>query len=914
MAEGVHKIKTQSFEIELNNEELAYQLKDTFGDLVKQKIIQGVEKVFDELCPEDVTIKIPHLEIDLGEIDIHNIGSELEYRLRQELKKYLIQVVESIEHNQQTTDYEVITNSASNASLVQIFLESGILPWWAPDTYYGNNFEFSLFKLLAEIGEDPIELTILLRKVAGNSKMFDRLITHLDTEEMLALIKLIAAGKTDNILKVYREVSAIGNSSSFKQALPHWNIRIFWQEALKLSVVHFNSSTTLSAQVIYSRLLKAIASIEQKNFSEVLESIEHIIDHSPQTKNDDLRMPLLKKYIQTHSLTDHSGKKQSDQQTAESANNEISDKKSGSEVSKEKVIQVSGELLSLDEIKSRWLLPLEKVKWVPKLRKHDLLNIISLKWPSEIRLIEQLYEEARQLILKKYWRRVSSSQFDAIYIEMVLDHILVEHTQKFEPEELINKLVQIIADKAMMPKLLVLESMISQVQFETMSDMAIQVRKSTRYEFKRESENIETKDVQSGQENGEVIKNSVSLEASTLFTTPSGRTFIKDVIRNFFLFGIYPIDFIEDYINSQIKDDAKDQASKTPSVALGEIIYHFTQKSPDTLKAIIESFTPRQMLRLVMRLQQELPMPFRRQVIEEITALRMVAPLPGIKDNIQSVKLEEVVKNREDISFLISVWYGQDSVKDQVLFKLDDLIESFLTKYPQSSLKYFESMTAVDFNMILEEVEDTLKEKLIELFEKKHYQSDEKSSQGVEVFEEEESKKGFSTIEPLFIKNAGLVILYPFLSRYFNMLGLLAEDKKGFKGKHEAQRAVRLLHFLVSARKEGKEYEMTLNKIISGVPFEVPLEKDLVLTNKEIETSESLLNGVIQNWSILKNSSIDNLRGSFLIRDGRLEETEKAWILKVEQKGFDVLIDKIPWSFNLIKFPWMNKPIHVDWR
>lgn len=74
------------------------------------------------------------------------------------------------------------------------------------------------------------------------------------------------------------------------------------------------------------------------------------------------------------------------------------------------------------------------------------------------------------------------------------------------------------------------------------------------------------------------------------------------------------------------------------------------------------------------------------------------------------------------------------------------------------------------------------------------------------------------------------------------------------------------------------------------------------------------MNGVLQNWNKLKNSSIATLREVFPRRDGKLEEKEDEFHLTVEEKDFDMLIDNIPWNFKMIGMPWMEKLITVKWR
>jgi hypothetical protein len=75
-----------------------------------------------------------------------------------------------------------------------------------------------------------------------------------------------------------------------------------------------------------------------------------------------------------------------------------------------------------------------------------------------------------------------------------------------------------------------------------------------------------------------------------------------------------------------------------------------------------------------------------------------------------------------------------------------------------------------------------------------------------------------------------------------------------------------------------------------------------------------MLNGVLQNWGKLKNSSPMTLREAFLRRNGRLEEKEDAYYLTVEEKAYDMLLDSIPWNFRMIRMPWMKKPVIVKWR
>ncbi|MGB1243487.1 MAG: contractile injection system tape measure protein, partial [Chitinophagales bacterium] len=82
---------------------------------------------------------------------------------------------------------------------------------------------------------------------------------------------------------------------------------------------------------------------------------------------------------------------------------------------------------------------------------------------------------------------------------------------------------------------------------------------------------------------------------------------------------------------------------------------------------------------------------------------------------------------------------------------------------------------------------------------------------------DEKAKSNKSLLEQtVYVQNAGLVLIYPFLSRYFNYLGMLKENK--FKDEETAHRGVLLLQFLATGFSESPEHELVLNKLLCGLP------------------------------------------------------------------------------------------------
>jgi hypothetical protein len=165
--------------------------------------------------------------------------------------------------------------------------------------------------------------------------------------------------------------------------------------------------------------------------------------------------------------------------------------------------------------------------------------------------------------------------------------------------------------------------------------------------------------------------------------------------------------------------------------------------------------------------------------------------------------------------------------------------------------------------------------------------------------------------EQIYIQNAGLILLHPFLSTYFTRTGLMHEGK--FSGVDKQFRAPYLLQYAATGNEENPEHQMVLNKILSGINAEEALPKITALTEQEKQVSNELLQVVIQQWDKMKNTSVEGFRASFLQRNGALTLTPEAWVLKIEQRGYDILLQTLPWGMGMIKTSWMDKPLIVEW-
>lgn len=165
------------------------------------------------------------------------------------------------------------------------------------------------------------------------------------------------------------------------------------------------------------------------------------------------------------------------------------------------------------------------------------------------------------------------------------------------------------------------------------------------------------------------------------------------------------------------------------------------------------------------------------------------------------------------------------------------------------------------------------------------------------------------------IAQAGLVLLHPYLARCFNVLGLYPTGQRGPIADALWPRAAAVLHWLAMGdAAEALECDLGLIKLLLGRGEHEPLSHGLpTLLPHECEESAALLQAVLGHWSALKGTSVEGLRQSFLQRSGWIEPLDRAWQLRVQPAAFDMLLGSLPWGLSMVKLPWMDRPMHVEW-
>jgi len=175
------------------------------------------------------------------------------------------------------------------------------------------------------------------------------------------------------------------------------------------------------------------------------------------------------------------------------------------------------------------------------------------------------------------------------------------------------------------------------------------------------------------------------------------------------------------------------------------------------------------------------------------------------------------------------------------------------------------------------------------------------------------SRRGaFARLDELYVEDAGLVILWPFLERFFVRTGVLGDDRR-FLDEAAQLQAVELVEILATADPAPPEFRLPLAKLLCGRPLESDFLLERPLTPEQLAEADRLLTAVIDGVPVLGELSVPSFRAGFLVRSGALGTRDGAWLLQVERRPHDAVLDRFPWSWGWIKLPWMPEPLRVEW-
>lgn len=160
--------------------------------------------------------------------------------------------------------------------------------------------------------------------------------------------------------------------------------------------------------------------------------------------------------------------------------------------------------------------------------------------------------------------------------------------------------------------------------------------------------------------------------------------------------------------------------------------------------------------------------------------------------------------------------------------------------------------------------------------------------------------------------NTGIVLLHPFIKRFFNKVGVL-ENGRFISTAHQ-QRAICLLHNLATGELVFPEEKLLFFKFLCHYPLDKPIPKELPISAFELEEVQNVLRSAIAHWTALKRTSIAGLRMNFIQRKGLLEKDALGYTLHVERHTADILLDQLPWGLSAAHWSWLPHVLTIKWR
>jgi hypothetical protein len=166
--------------------------------------------------------------------------------------------------------------------------------------------------------------------------------------------------------------------------------------------------------------------------------------------------------------------------------------------------------------------------------------------------------------------------------------------------------------------------------------------------------------------------------------------------------------------------------------------------------------------------------------------------------------------------------------------------------------------------------------------------------------------------ETVTVEDAGLVLLWPFLSGFFETRDLLT-PKRRWRDAAAPHRAAILLDHLARGTLIAEEADMPLIKLLVGLPTQAVLDAGAPLDAEERAACDTFFEAILEHFAPLGRLTLEGFRGSWVLRPGLLERRDGLPLLRIERRGYDLLMERLPWPREWVRLPWMVEPLRVEW-
>jgi len=153
-------------------------------------------------------------------------------------------------------------------------------------------------------------------------------------------------------------------------------------------------------------------------------------------------------------------------------------------------------------------------------------------------------------------------------------------------------------------------------------------------------------------------------------------------------------------------------------------------------------------------------------------------------------------------------------------------------------------------------------------------------------------------------------LIHPFIKTFFEHCNLLDPKTQQLI---DPELCAHLLHYIATGKTNAPEYDMVFEKFLCNIPMHQTINKHIKLSRKHKTQAKNVIESVQHNWNPMRKSSAALLQNEFFQRSGKLVVTDHDYTLIIERKAQDILLDQLGWGIGLVKLPWQEKFIFINW-
>ena len=866
MREGYHIIQRHVFDISYAVREKAYELQSRFSRLFDREGKAVLQEVADRVIPDGVLLRLEELEVDLGPIPQDRLEKEFPVRLKEELEAALLRVMQ--EHGRGRG----LDRNRSLAGLLEHFLLTGSLPWWAAGALLTDPVAI-VEQLISDNTED---LKRVLIAAGQRDQVRRRLIQQFPEATIRAMVVVLEPDEAAFIFVYSSDIVELQergplfrqDSSEFRQSL--W-IFIF-------TYLLVDRGSNFNRKIFVRSTLTQMARQYNRDYAELITMLFRALDGGPSAL---IRRSALSEIVQALFREQEEGvvKRQDGLADGVAARlGMIRNYLAEGRIAQEAAIQDLGvlaavflgliadapaavyELLrSLSEQEGIW------ARIVSSFDEQVVKALVRLREPEESDFLFHYVRRLANLQRQVLFVKSDSSGFYRSVWELILTFIWTERGNLFNTRRFLEYHIRRLARRYQLSYRQLLEFLVEGIG----------------------------QDIRSDQDSSLFHSLTVLLKEGEPETSEDGAVQIKDVGSISATEWLAALDHY--LVHRRWPEHWRLEGGATEALLLQQILQRLFRESPLLL------------MKLLAEGSQRLHPPVDNAVMEMVRqAIRLLFGSTALA----RYRVEDILRagGKEPLRLLIRFMDGEVLPAIREAGYVSERGDEFVYANRKGV-----SESRDDRQQTMAVSEERNGGKGVMGGERQEGEG----ARGDERKREEKATDNERATDNLYIHNAGLILLHPLLPHYFEQLGL-TRLQRWVDGPAQ-RRAVHLLQYLVDGkvqadgRLDQPEHQLTLNKLMCDIGIQEPIGREIIIREEEQQLGAALLEVLRQRWPKMQNTSREGIQVSFLQRRGALTAVGDGWRLRVEQKGIDVLLSYLPWSWGMVKLPWMNTTIYTEW-